>query len=47
MLLYRMYDEEKQLAPLLSVPQGSYRVPSIASQPTDSIRLSVIVPTYR
>jgi dolichol-phosphate mannosyltransferase len=47
MLLYRMYDEEKQLAPLLSVPHGSYRVPSIASQPTDSIRLSVIVPTYR
>jgi dolichol-phosphate mannosyltransferase len=47
MLLYRMYDEEKQLAPLLSVPQGSYRVPPIASQPTDSIRLSVIVPTYR
>lgn len=47
MLLYRMYDEEKQLAPLLSVPQGSYRVPSIFSQPTDSIRLSVIVPTYR
>jgi dolichol-phosphate mannosyltransferase len=47
MLLYRMYDEEKQLAPLLSVPQGSYRVPCIASQSTDSIRLSVIVPTYR
>jgi dolichol-phosphate mannosyltransferase len=32
---------------LLSVPRGSYRVPSLPPQASESIRLSVIVPTYR
>jgi dolichol-phosphate mannosyltransferase len=35
------------LSPLLSVPRGSYRVPVQASPASGSIRLSVIVPTYR
>jgi dolichol-phosphate mannosyltransferase len=47
MLLQNMNDKDKPLVPLLSVPQGSYRVPAQPSPGPESIRLSVIVPTYR
>lgn len=47
MLLQNMNDKDKPLVPLLSVPQGSFRVPAQTSSAPESIRLSVIVPTYR
>src|SRR5271155_364915 len=47
MLPRKMNDKEQPLAPLLSVPRGSYRVPAQPAAASNSIRLSVIVPTYR
>jgi dolichol-phosphate mannosyltransferase len=42
-----MLSEKSSLAPLLSVPIGPYRIDPESAGSTDSLHLSVIVPTYR
>jgi dolichol-phosphate mannosyltransferase len=42
-----MVSEKSSLAPLLGVPIGPYRIDPKSAQSSDSLHLSVIVPTYR